>query len=70
MMFPVEDVCGGKWLIDKYLSSSLGVAFLVIIHGTLGFPQGCLQGSKSLRGGSVMKTGQMFSIKWGMWDEH
>jgi hypothetical protein len=58
MMFPVEEVCGGKRLIDKYLSSFLFLAFLVIIHGALGFPQGHLQGSWSLRrGGVLMETG-------------
>jgi hypothetical protein len=39
MMFPVEEVCGGKGLIDKYRSSSSYLAFLVIIHGALDFPQ-------------------------------
>jgi hypothetical protein len=53
-MFPVEEVCGGKGLIDKYLSSSLYLAFLVIIHGTLDFPQGHLQCSLSLRGAGVL----------------
>jgi hypothetical protein len=48
MMLPVEEVCGGKGLIDKCPSSSLYLAFLVIIHGTLGFPQGHLQGSWNL----------------------
>jgi hypothetical protein len=38
MIFPIEKVCGGKGLIDKSLSSSLYLAFLVIIHGALGFP--------------------------------
>jgi hypothetical protein len=38
MMFPVEEVCGGKGLIDKYPSSFLYLAFLVIIHGALDFP--------------------------------
>jgi hypothetical protein len=38
-MFPVEEVCGDKGLIDKYLSS-LYLTILVIIHGALGFPQG------------------------------
>jgi hypothetical protein len=51
MMFPVEEFCGGKGLIDKYLSSSLYLAFLIIIHGHL-------QGSRSLRrGGVLMETG-------------
>jgi hypothetical protein len=40
MMLPVEEVCGRKRLIDKYLPSSLYMAFLVIILGALGFPQG------------------------------
>jgi hypothetical protein len=35
VMFPVEEVCGGKGLIDKYPSSSLYLVFLVIIHGAL-----------------------------------
>jgi hypothetical protein len=39
VMFPVEEVCGDKGLIDKYLSS-LYLTILVIIHGALGFPQG------------------------------
>jgi hypothetical protein len=53
-MFPAEEVCGGKGLIDKYLSFSLYMAFLIIIHGALGFPQGHLQGSRSLRRGGVL----------------
>jgi hypothetical protein len=40
MMFPDEEVCGSKELVDKSLSSSLYLAFLVIIHEPLGFPQG------------------------------
>jgi hypothetical protein len=52
MMFPVEEVCGGKGLRDKSLFSSF------IIHGALGFPQGHLQGSRSLRiGGVLAETG-------------
>jgi hypothetical protein len=58
MMFPVEVVCSGKGLVDKCPSFSLYVAFLVIIHGALGFPQGHLQGSRSLRrGGFLTETG-------------
>jgi hypothetical protein len=45
MMFPVEEICDGKGLTDKYPSSSLYLAFLVITHGALDFPQGHLQGS-------------------------
>jgi hypothetical protein len=30
-MFPVEEVCGRKWLVDKCLSS-LYLTILVIIH--------------------------------------
>jgi hypothetical protein len=57
-MFPVEEVCGGKGQIDKYLSSSLYLAFLIIIHGVLDFPHGHVQGSRSLkRGGVPMETG-------------
>jgi hypothetical protein len=66
-MLPVEEVCGCKGLIDKYPSSSLYLAFLVIIHGTLGFPQGHLQGSWSLRRGGILTvTSQMLSVKWRM----
>jgi hypothetical protein len=54
MMLLVEEVCGAKGLIDKFPSSSLYLAFLVIIHGALGFPQGHLQGSRSLRRGGVL----------------
>jgi hypothetical protein len=32
MMFPVEEVCGGKGLVDKCLPSSLYLTMLVIIH--------------------------------------
>jgi hypothetical protein len=49
MMFLVEEVCGGKCLVDKCPSFYLYVAFLVIIHWALGFPQEHLQGSGSLR---------------------
>jgi hypothetical protein len=70
-MFPVEEICGGKGLKDKHPSSSLYLAFLIIIHGALGFPQGHLQGSGSLRRGEVLTvTEQMLSIKWGMWSGH
>jgi hypothetical protein len=54
MMFPVEEVSGGKGLVDKCLSCSLYLAFLVIIHGALGFPKGRLQGSGCLRRGGVL----------------
>jgi hypothetical protein len=58
VMVPVEEVCGGKGLIDKCLPSSLYLASLVIIHGALGFPQGRLQGSSCLRrGGILMENG-------------
>jgi hypothetical protein len=71
MMFPVEEVCGGKGLIDKCLPSSLYLAFLVIIHVDLGFLQGHLHASGNVRRGGVLtETGQMFPIKWGMWGEH
>jgi hypothetical protein len=57
MMFAVKDVCGGKGLVNKCPSSSLYLAFLVIMHGALGFPQGHLQDSRSLRrGGVLMET--------------
>jgi hypothetical protein len=57
-MFPVEEVCGGKGLIDKYPSSSSYLASLIIIHGALDFPQWHLQGSRSLRRGEfLMETG-------------
>jgi hypothetical protein len=58
MMFPVEEVCGGKGLVDKCPPSFLYLVFLVIIHGALGFLQGHLQGSRSLRrGGVLIETG-------------
>jgi hypothetical protein len=58
MMFPVEEICGSKGLVDKSPSSSLYLAFLVIIHKSLGFPQGHLQGRRGLRTGGVLtKTG-------------
>jgi hypothetical protein len=70
-MFSVEEVCSGKGLINKYLSFSLYLAFLVIIHGALGFPQGHLQGSWSLRRREVLtETGQMLSIDWGICGKH
>jgi hypothetical protein len=47
------------------------LAFLVIIHGALGFPQGHLQGSWSLRRGGVLTvTGWMTLIEWRMWGQH
>jgi hypothetical protein len=55
MMFPVEEVCGSKRLIDKSSSSSLYLAFMVIIHGSLSFPQGHLSGCWSLRREVVLK---------------
>jgi hypothetical protein len=68
MMLPVEEVCGSKGLINKYLSSSLDLTFLIIIYGALGFPQGHLQGSWSLRRGRVLTViSQMLLIKWEMW---
>jgi hypothetical protein len=45
MMFPFEEVCGGKGLIDKCPSSSLYLAFLVIIHDQL-FPSGISAGQQ------------------------
>jgi hypothetical protein len=42
MMFPAEEVCGVKGLVEKCPSSFLYLTFLVTIHGTLGFPQGYL----------------------------
>jgi hypothetical protein len=58
MMFPVEEVCGGKGLVDKCPSFSLYLAFLVIIHESLSFPWGHLQGSGCLRrGGILTETG-------------
>jgi hypothetical protein len=57
-MFLVEEVCGRKELVDKYLSSSLYLASQVITHGVLGFPQCHLKGSWILmRGGVLMETG-------------
>jgi hypothetical protein len=54
MMFPAEEVCICKGLLYKYLFSSLYLAFLVIIHVSLHFPQGHLQGSSSLRREGVL----------------
>jgi hypothetical protein len=71
MMFPVQEVCGGKGLIDKYLAPSLYLTIWVIIHWALGFPQGYLQGSGSLRRGAVlMETGQMPLIEWRLWSKN
>jgi hypothetical protein len=70
-MLPVVEVCGGRWLIEKYPSSSLYLAFLIIIPGTQDFTQGHLQGSWILRRGRIlMESGQMLSIEWGMWGEN
>jgi hypothetical protein len=64
MMFPIEEVCGGKGPMDKYLSSSLNLTIWVITHWALGFPQGHLQGSGSQRRGGVLtETGQMPPIE-------
>jgi hypothetical protein len=60
MMFPVEEVCGDKRMIDKYPSASLYLAFLVIIHGALGFSQGYLQGSRNLRKGKEGSSWRLF----------
>jgi hypothetical protein len=57
MMLPVKEVCGGKGLVDKY-PLSLYLTLQVIVHWALGFPQGSLQGSRSLRrGGVITETG-------------
>jgi hypothetical protein len=57
MMVPVQEACGGKGLVDKYLSS-LYLTILVIIHWMLDLPQGHLQGVGGLRrGGDLMGTG-------------
>jgi hypothetical protein len=53
-MFLVEEVCGGKGLVDKSPSFSPYLAFLVIIHRALDSPQGHLQGSGSLRRGGIL----------------
>jgi hypothetical protein len=43
------------------------VAFQVIVHKVLGFPQRHLQGSGNLkRRGVLTETGEMFLIEWGM----
>jgi hypothetical protein len=71
MMFLVEEVCGGKCLVDKCPSFYLYVAFLVIIHWVLGFPEEHLQGSGSLRRGGVLtETGSMSPVEWGIWSEN
>jgi hypothetical protein len=43
MMFPLEEVCGGKGLVDKHLSSSL---YVLPGHSTLGLepPSGASAG--------------------------
>jgi hypothetical protein len=71
MMLPVEEVCGGKGLIDKCPSSSLYLAFLVITDVVLSFPQGHPQGIWSLRRGEVLtETSQILSIKWVIQGKH
>jgi hypothetical protein len=52
-MFPVQEVCGGKGLVDKY-PSSLYLTILVIIYWALKLPQGHLQGGGGLRRGGVL----------------
>jgi hypothetical protein len=52
-VFPVEAIYGVKGLIDKYSSSSLYLAFLVIIHG-LWASLRHVQGSRSLRRGGIL----------------
>jgi hypothetical protein len=72
MKLPVEEVCGGKGLVDECLPSSLCLTVLVIIHWALDLPQGHLQGSGSLRREGVIAemTGWMSPIEWGMWGEN
>jgi hypothetical protein len=69
-MLPVEEVFGGKGLVDKYPSFSLYLTILVIKHWNLGFPQGHLQGSASLKRGVLMETGWMPPIEWETWSEN
>jgi hypothetical protein len=70
-MFLFQEVCGGKGLVDKYLSSSLCLAFLVQTQEALGLPQGHLQGSGSVRGGGfLVETRWMPLIEWEMWGEN
>jgi hypothetical protein len=54
MIFPVEEVCGGKGMIDKCPFSSSWVGFQVIIHRALGLPRRHLQDSENLRQGGVL----------------
>jgi hypothetical protein len=71
MVFPVEEVCGGKWLVDECPPSSLYLTVLVIIYWVSGFPQGHLQSSGSLRRKGVLAgTGSVPPIEWGMWGEN
>jgi hypothetical protein len=66
-MFPVQEVCGGKWLVDKCPPSSLYLTILAIIYWALDLPQGYLQGGGSLRRRGVLtETGWVPPIEWGM----
>jgi hypothetical protein len=60
-MFPVEEVCGGKGLVDECSPSSLYLTILVIIHWALNLPQEHLQGCR--REGVLAETGWMPPIE-------
>jgi hypothetical protein len=60
MIFPNQEVCGGKGLVDKCPLSSLYLTILVMIHWSLGLPQKHLQGGGGLRRGEILtETGWM-----------
>jgi hypothetical protein len=61
------EVCGGKGLIEKCVSSCLYLTILVLIYWTLDLLQGHLQCCGSLRiSGVLVETGYMPPVEWGM----
>jgi hypothetical protein len=72
MMFSIEEVCGGKGLVEIYLSS-LYLIILIIMHWALDLPQGDLHGG--VGGGAeewrVLHRDRLVCLTdWGRWGEH
>jgi hypothetical protein len=61
--FPVEEVCGGKGLVDEY-PPSLYLTILVIMHWALDLPGASVGGGILRRGGVFAETGWMPQTKW------
>jgi hypothetical protein len=69
-MFPVEEVCGSKGLVDEYLPSSLYLTMLVIMHWALDLPGSSAGRWESEDGRGLAETGWIPPIEWWVWGEN